>query len=268
MKHFPSAIIAKTIDPVLPSDGKTALLLLTNLILGLSVVGNAQAATLTHQYDLNNDLADTLGGSSLVSGGGTLSANGYAFTTTAQRDGGLSLSNAINSSQYSIVLDYSLSQAIGYKKLIDFKNRTSDNGLYNLSTNLRFFPVVTGSTVIGNNVPVRTVLTRDASGTVAGYYNGVQQFSFTDTNNFATFSSANNTINFFSDDTVSGGNESPTGSVQRILLYDNALTATEVADLGAYSGTTSVPEPFTIIGTVIGGTAAIGMRKKLKQAGR
>jgi hypothetical protein len=38
--------------------------------------------------------------------------------------------------------------------------------------------------------------------------------------------------------------------------------------LGAPTTTTSVPEPFTIIGTVIGGTAAIGMRKKLKQAGR
>lgn len=33
-------------------------------------------------------------------------------------------------------------------------------------------------------------------------------------------------------------------------------------------GTTAVPEPFTIIGTVIGGTAAVRMRKKLKQAGK
>jgi hypothetical protein len=36
----------------------------------------------------------------------------------------------------------------------------------------------------------------------------------------------------------------------------------------ASTGTTSVPEPFTIIGTVIGGTAAVRMRKKLKQAGK
>jgi hypothetical protein len=34
------------------------------------------------------------------------------------------------------------------------------------------------------------------------------------------------------------------------------------------ASTTSVPEPFTIIGTVIGGTAAVRMRRKLKQAGK
>jgi hypothetical protein len=36
----------------------------------------------------------------------------------------------------------------------------------------------------------------------------------------------------------------------------------------ASTGTTAVPEPFTIIGTVIGGTAAVRMRKKLKQASK
>jgi hypothetical protein len=30
------------------------------------------------------------------------------------------------------------------------------------------------------------------------------------------------------------------------------------------SGSTSVPEPFTIVGTLVGGTAALRMRKKLK----
>jgi hypothetical protein len=34
------------------------------------------------------------------------------------------------------------------------------------------------------------------------------------------------------------------------------------------AGTTSVPEPFTIIGTLIGGTAAVRIRRKLKQAGK
>ncbi len=34
------------------------------------------------------------------------------------------------------------------------------------------------------------------------------------------------------------------------------------------ASTAAVPEPFTIIGTVIGGTAAVRMRRKLKQAGK
>jgi hypothetical protein len=36
----------------------------------------------------------------------------------------------------------------------------------------------------------------------------------------------------------------------------------------APSGSTAVPEPFTAIGTLIGGTAAVRMRKKLKSSGK
>jgi hypothetical protein len=47
-------------------------------------------------------------------------------------------------------------------------------------------------------------------------------------------------------------------------LYDSAV----FLQLNSFSGTnpdaTAVPEPFTIIGTLIGGTAAVRMRKKLK----
>ncbi len=32
--------------------------------------------------------------------------------------------------------------------------------------------------------------------------------------------------------------------------------------------TTSVPEPFTIVGTLVGGTAALRMRKKLKSTAK
>jgi hypothetical protein len=41
------------------------------------------------------------------------------------------------------------------------------------------------------------------------------------------------------------------------LLLDNVV-------LSSNSASTAVPEPFTIIGTLIGGTAAVRMRKKLK----
>jgi hypothetical protein len=41
------------------------------------------------------------------------------------------------------------------------------------------------------------------------------------------------------------------------LLLDNVV-------LSSTSAATAVPEPFTIIGTIIGGTAAVRMRKKLK----
>ncbi len=204
-----------------------------------------------------------------MSNGGTLSASGYSFAPNQ----GLSLSNATTGSQYSIVLDYSFADTSGYRKIIDFNNLSTDDGLYNLSTNLRFFPIVSGTTVVGNNVPVRLVLTRNAAGTTAGYFDGVQQFSFTDSSNLATFRAANNIINFFRDDSATGFREASAGSVSKILLYDDALTAAEVGSLGNVNTpiggrTTAVPEPFTIIGTLVGGTAALRMRKKLKSVGK
>jgi hypothetical protein len=46
---------------------------------------------------------------------------------------------------------------------------------------------------------VHVVLTRDASGTVAGYVNGSRQFSFNDINELAVID-ANDTLLFFRDD--------------------------------------------------------------------
>lgn len=66
--------------------------------------------------------------------------------------------------------------------------------------------------------------------------------------------------------------EASSGFVRQLALYDGALTAGEVAALGSYGSpiggsATAIPEPFTIIGTLVGGTAAVRMRKKLKTAG-
>ncbi|WP_157260131.1 PEP-CTERM sorting domain-containing protein [Chamaesiphon minutus] len=46
-------------------------------------------------------------------------------------------------------------------------------------------------------------------------------------------------------------------------LFDNLTFST-----ASPTAATSVPEPFTIIGTLVGGTAALRMRKKLKSAGK
>lgn len=248
-----------------------------SLILGFLSAGTfsawtnaAQAATLTHLYGLNNTFTDSFGGSSLVANGGTLAGSGYSFTANQ----GLSLSNAISANNYSILLDYSFADTTGYRKIVDFKNLTSDNGVYNLNQNLDFFPVnnTVSGTVVGNNTPVRLVLTRDGStGQTTGYFNGVQQFTFADSStSYATFIGATNTINFLQDDTVTSGREASAGFLQRVAIYDGALSASTVASLGgvgaAIPGTptgTAVPEPLTIIGTLIGGTAAIRMRKKL-----
>lgn len=239
----------------------------------LAWTGAAQAATLTHLYGLNNSLTDSFGGSSLVANGGTLAAGGgYSFAVNQ----GPSLSNAISANDYSILLDFSLaasSASDGYKKIVDFKNLTSDNGAYTSLGKLNFYNTgLSGSTVVGNNNPIRVVLTRDGStGQTTEYLNGVQQLTFTDSANLATFTASNNIINFFQDDSATAGREASAGFVRNIAIYNGALSASEAAGLGGFGTAipgaptgTAVPEPFTIIGTLVGGTAALRMRKNLR----
>src|SRR5207302_5390430 len=118
------------------------------------------------------------------------------------------------------------------RRLIDFENGTSDNGLYAGADNkLRFNPSATGANNLATGSYVQIALSRDANGLVTGYANGIQQFQFTDTNNDAVIDS-NNTLRFFQDN-LSGGNtgEASAGSIARLRLYGRALGATEIAAL-------------------------------------
>jgi hypothetical protein len=238
-------------------------------------MGSAQAATLTHDYDLKTSLADLNGGASLVAGGGSLSAAGYSFGANQ----GLTLSNSINPSSYSIFLDFTytnpnITPSFGpYSKILDFKNRTTDSGFYYKAGALNFYDatksgsaadIATGITPIAANAPLKLALTRDASGQTAAYLNGVQQFSFADTNGDSIFfPPVSSIINFFNDDAVTSV-ETSSGLISRISIYDGALSAADASILTGGTGATAVPEPFTVVGTLIGGTAALRMRKKLK----
>jgi len=152
------------------------------LLLGWGSTARAEAIV-THIYELNGSFADSLGGPSLVPNGGVLGATGYTFGFGQ----GPSVSNAINPTTYSIEMLFSINQTDGFRKLIDFKNLTSDNGLYNLDTALNFFPVTTGpSGSFTAGATAHLVVTRDGStNQFIGYVNGVQRISFTDTFNDA-----------------------------------------------------------------------------------
>ncbi len=206
----------------------------------LSLALAAQAATPTHLY-LLNDATDQLGGPSLMGLGGTFGASalgqtGYSFGVNQ----GLSLSSAIDASVYTIDFSVALDTLGGYRRLLDFKNGSSDSGLYNLNTALNFYPVTSGAS--GNFVAqqlARVTVTRDAAGQFTGYVNGVQQLSFNDTGALAQFSAPAQVAYFFRDDNAVSG-EASAGFADYIRIYDFALSAAEVAGL-----TNPVPEPGT-----------------------
>jgi Concanavalin A-like lectin/glucanases superfamily len=193
--------------------------------------------TAKHVYELNGSLNDALGGPSLVPHGGTLNATSYSFGPNE----GLSLSNAIVPGNYSIEMIFNFESVDGWRRIIEFKNRGEDGGVdegwYVYYSSLQFYPVASGIDVpFISNVDAHVVVTRDdATDLVVGYVNGVEQTSFTDSTDSAVFSGPGNIIHFFIDDLVFP-EEASAGVVDRIRIYDHALTAEEVAALAAGSG--------------------------------
>jgi concanavalin A-like lectin/glucanase superfamily protein len=131
---------------------------------------------------------------------------------------------------YTIVVLFRVSAPEGFVRLIDFKNGTNDTGLYGQAGLLSFYNYAGGTSPTIGTTYVQVALTRASDGTVSGYVDGAQQFTFTDTANAGVIS--DDTLRFFQDNTSGGsGNEASPGAVARIRLYDKALTATEVGNL-------------------------------------
>ncbi|MGC3957430.1 MAG: hypothetical protein QM813_05555 [Verrucomicrobiota bacterium] len=125
---------------------------------------------------------------------------------------------------YTLVMLFRLDQTNGFRRLVDFKAGTSNNGLYVNNGQLYLYPAVqapTATIAAGNYVQV--VLTRDGS-IMTCYVNGVQQFSFTDSSNYGVISA--NELRFFKDD---GATEESGGAVARIRLYAAAMPPAQIA---------------------------------------
>lgn len=211
----------------------------------------AIASPLIHDYQLNGGPADALGGPPVVNIGGTFGATSFAWDAVANPNNeGLTLDNALPTpDNYAIEMRFTLnsitSELTGgsWVNLIDFKNRTSDEGLYARSSGaLEYYPSPTGpGGAIAAGTPVHLVITRDAAtDQFVGYINGVQQISFVDGTGDTIFNQINNTIHFFIDDDVFE-DEVSGGSVDFIRIYSRPLTSTEVNIVfnGGTLGTTS-----------------------------
>ncbi len=198
----------------------------------------AQAQTPNHQYRLDGSLADDMGGPTLVAAGGTLGATGYSFGVNQ----GLVMDPGLGG-VYTIDLLFHLdSVATGWRKLVDFKALTSDNGLYTYAGqwDCCCTPRI-GFGTVDAGVDVRLTLTRDAVGLASAYIKGALLATSVD-GGIGDF--AGNAARFFIDDVNTGQNEAGAGQVDHIRSFSTALSAAEVANLANPS---NLPEPATAV---------------------
>jgi hypothetical protein len=209
----------------------------------------AQVPTPSHAYELNGSYADTFGGPAMSPvGAGSIGPSGYSFAAGE----GPNVNSVINPTNYSIEMYFSITDVTGFRKLIDFKDRTADAGLYDQSGAIQFFGVtaaVAPSTFVPNAM-THLVATRDGTtNQFNAYVNGVQLLSFADSSNLATFTGANQIIHLLRDDVVQNSEQSA-GFLDFARIYGQPLSQAQVSTLYA-----AVPEPGTMILT---GAVAVG----------
>jgi hypothetical protein len=197
-----------------------------------------------------------LGSFSSASIGGTPTTV-YNFGTQQ----GLSLdATGLISDNYTIAALLQFNDTSGYRKIFDFKNLTSDYGLYTNSGQLNFYNKSSGGPTVGPGTFFEAVLTRDSStDLVTAYFDGTPVFSFTDSSSLGVISAAN-LLNLFHDDATTSGNESSSGSVAGLRIFDNVLTDAEVAALDLRTPS-AVPGPLPLFGAA----AAFGWSRRLRK---
>ncbi len=187
------------------------------------------AQTLCADYRLENTLASTDGKAPALA---PLGDNAFAREEVGgavrpalrfPKGSGLAITPAtavVAGDAYTIIIEFRFDETESWRRIIDFRNATTDEGLYSKDGRLEFYSIAIGKeVVIKPNTWVQVMLTRNRFGKVVGYVDGKPQFAFTDTEKRALPDAAN-TLRFFRDD----GDEQSAGAVARIRIYGGALT--------------------------------------------
>jgi hypothetical protein len=156
---------------------------------------------------------------------------------------GVNMLGEINASEYTLDMTFSLNNISGWRKIVDFNNRTDDAGLYLYWDQVSFATtsetLINGSGTAGAESGTRLTLTRDNTGLVSAYLNGAFQLSFNDITNAAVFGSTGGQTSawLLADDVLFDSREQASGIITSVKVFDHALSAREIA---------AVPEPETM----------------------
>jgi len=187
---------------------------------------------------------------SVTAFGNDLDGDYWSWSSTSTAGGGVRVTtNAPVGTTYTMSLKFSFASVAagtnGYSKIVDYRNRASDDGFYFQFGRLKYFPgPSTSSTVFTNNSVLDLVTVRQAtgpnSGTFTVYMVGpdkklTQQFVYNDTSgsSIPSTSGAGNLFGFFFDDSTTPNQReaTPSGRVYAIKMWANtALTPQQIEE--------------------------------------
>lgn len=211
--------------------------LLAACAVALALPASSGAASLVGDYTFQDSLDAAAGpGAPLTHIGAAGSTyveetvNGTPTTVLDFPQGaGVRFSSGAPIENYSIVVLMRFDSMSGWRRIMDFANRTSDRGLYFYNGHLQFYPFLTGSTTVAPNTWVEVALTRDDAGAVRWYVNDQLEATFADSQ-APYFAKVTDSVNFFLDDQAVPG-EMSGGAVSRIRIFDGILSDDEVEEL-------------------------------------
>lgn len=241
------------------------------LTFGASSASNASSNTPTVNYTFEGNSQDSGDGSTFTAAGscpadpcnsetsfGTEGDDGYlTWTSTAARGGGFVIDTKQSlTDSYTILMKFSFADFSGYRKIIDYLDRSSDTGFYIHNSRINFYPLGTSANSFTAGQPMTLMVTREATsgndGVFTVYsYNGTtfsQELQVTDTEgtsipNVSTLHAGGTKLGFFFDDTATTSEATTSGKVFSIKMWSNtALTATALEEVATAPATGEVTE--------------------------
>lgn len=185
------------------------------LLLLVLLAQAALAQAVVRDYDFKNEqLKDASGkGPALKKQMGVIGDGKFTFAA----GDGLELDKAGVTDHYTLEVTARFEETSSWRKVFDFKNQSSDNGLYVYNGQLQFYPQQPGGEIKANT-PYRLRLDRDkTTKKVQGFIDGVRAFEFIDANGDAVLQ--DETLILFLDD-VTTSTEISGGVATRLRIWD------------------------------------------------
>lgn len=232
------------------------------LAFAVPAFAQTQSVDLLAEYRFENSLLPVQSGSTLTAFGTANDGDNHCnatsgFTTPnldswhwdstgCVRGGGFTIDiDADISNGYSIGVRFEFSETgPSWRKIIDFKNKVSDNGFYFIDGKINFFPfrTVRGTEVYAANTIYDLVVTRDDGSkdfvayivdSSSGTPTVNTEFKISDTANDAlpfVTPDGKTRLGFFFDDTATASESSNSGTVYNVRIWRNALTEAQILD--------------------------------------